>query len=860
MNTPLSAEQLANWREKLKQGREKLAEHFARQRDPRWVMKRATDMVDVIIREVWQALALGERAAAIAVGGYGRAQQFPHSDIDLLVLLPENPDQALSAAVEQLIGALWDVGMEVGHSVRTLSECMAEAAGDITIETTLLENRWLIGNAQLHTALNQQLEAHIDPVAFFEAKQFEQQQRHNKYFGVANNLEPNVKESPGGLRDLQTILWISKASGLGDSWGALVEGGILTAQEARLIRHSEHQLQCLRIDLHLTAKRREDRLIFDLQQQVALRWGLQDSASRRASEQLMQLYYRAARLVSQLNGILLPNLKARLYSQVRQVSHVLNERFRTLNGMLAVRRPDVFEKTPSAILEGFLLLQRHPELTGFTPKTLRALWHARGKINGAFRRDPANQALFLQMFREPAGLTRGLRRMNLYGVLGRYLPAWGRIVGQMQHDLFHVYTVDEHILMVVRNLRRFASPAFNHEYPFCSKLLNDFERPEALYLAGLFHDIAKGRGGDHSKLGMADAREFCQTHGLPPEDIDLVEWLVGEHLTMSAVAQKEDIYDPETVQAFAERVGDVRRLTALYLLSVADIRGTSPKVWNAWKGKLLEDLYTSTLRMLARGGQVDTESELEERRNEARNLLRLSLVPDGVEEKLWKQLDTVYFLRHEAREIAWHARVLNRFVDTDTPIVKARISTSKEGIKVLVYTPDQPDLFARICGFFGRTHYSIADAKIYTTRHGYALDTFHVFVPEHFDGDYRDLINYVEFELAALLTRQAPLAPPSGGRINRHLKYFPIEPQVSIRPDDRGNYHVLSIVTGDRPGLLARIAWVLSRHQVSVQSAKIMTLGSRVEDSFLLQGGALNDAKRALQLEGELLDELQLQG
>lgn len=282
MNTPLSAEQLANWREKLKQGREKLAEHFARQRDPRWVMKRATDMVDVIIREVWQALALGERAAAIAVGGYGRAQQFPHSDIDLLVLLPENPDQALSAAVEQLIGALWDVGMEVGHSVRTLSECMAEAAGDITIETTLLENRWLIGNAQLHTALNQQLEAHIDPVAFFEAKQFEQQQRHNKYFGVANNLEPNVKESPGGLRDLQTILWISKASGLGDSWGALVEGGILTAQEARLIRHSEHQLQCLRIDLHLTAKRREDRLIFDLQQQVALRWGLQDSTSRAA--------------------------------------------------------------------------------------------------------------------------------------------------------------------------------------------------------------------------------------------------------------------------------------------------------------------------------------------------------------------------------------------------------------------------------------------------------------------------------------------------------------------------------------------------------------------------------------------------
>lgn len=857
----LTAERITAWRTRLQTERQKLAERFARNRDPSSLLKRTTDTIDSIISEAWRALALGDEAAIIAVGGYGRGQQFPYSDIDLLVLLPNAPAESLSSRVTQLIGALWDMGMEVGHSVRTVGECIEEAGNDITVETTLLENRLITGNADYAAALNHALAIHIDPVAFFEAKQFEQQQRHNKYFGVSNNLEPNIKESPGGLRDLQTILWISKAAGLGEGWAGLVARGMLTSTEARLIRQSEKQLERLRIDLHHAARRREDRLIFDLQQQVAQKWGLVDTPAMRASEQLMQLYFRAARVVTQLNGILLPNLKAQLYSQITHVSCEINEQFTTLNGMLAICTPDVFKRNPAAIFDAFLLLQRDPALTGFTPQTLRAMWHARSRINDRFRRDPDNRARFLQLFREPRGLTRTLRRMNLYGVLARYIPAWGKIIGQMQHDLFHVYTVDEHILMVVRNLRRFALPAFNHEYPFCSRLLNDFERPDVLYLAGLFHDIAKGRGGDHSDLGRADARTFCQDHGLLAEDVDLVEWLVGEHLTMSAIAQKEDIYDPDTVARFAERVQTPRRLTALYLLTVADIRGTSPKVWNAWKGKLLEDLFQSTLRVLVRGGALDMESALEERKDEARAQLQLALVPAGVEEKLWKELDTVYFLRHESLEISWHARVLNRFVNSPDPIVRAKLSRSKEGIKVLIYTPDQPDLFARMCGFFGRAQYSIADAKIYTTRHGYALDTFHVFVPQTFDGDYRDLINYIEFELAALLKRQDSLSPPSGsgGRVSRHIKHFPIEPQVSIRPDDRDRYFVLSITTDDRPGLLARIAWTLSRHQVSVQSAKIMTLGERVEDSFLLEGNALRNPKTTRLIEGELLDILQLQ-
>jgi len=854
---PYDVEQVKHWREALKARRAALAETYRSNRDPVSYLKQHSQSVDHAIQALWSALGIGQQASLLAVGGYGRGQLFPYSDIDVLVLLPLDASPLLTEEVTQLIGLMWDIGLEVGHSVRTIGECLQESACDITIETNLMENRLVAGANAPYLELIKALECQRDPLTFFEGKTLEQQQRHNRFFGVTNNLEPNIKDSPGGLRDLQTLIWISKAIGLGDNWDPLVERGILTHAEARLIKHGERQLERLRIDLHLLAHRREDRLIFDLQQQLGQVNGLEDTEVKRASEQVMQLYFRAARTVSQLNGILLPNLRARIYSQVPRVTEVLNQRFYSVNGMLGIRRPEVFKEHPGAILEAFLMLQQHPELTGFAPRMLRALWHARARINERFRNDPANRALFMQIMRT-SGLTRSLRRMNLYGVLGKYLPAFGRIVGQMQHDLFHVYTVDEHILMVVRNLRRFAISAFNHEYPFLSRLSNDFERPEVLYIAGLFHDIAKGRGGDHSQLGMADAREFCEQHGLPEKDTELVVWLTREHLTMSHIAQKQDIYDPEIVQRFADRVATPRRLSALYLLTVADIRGTSPKVWNAWKAKLIEDLYHATLQVLEHGGAVDTRSALEARKAEALATLRLHAVPVNAEQNLWKQLDIVYFLRHEAREIAWHARVLNRFVAASEAIVRARLSDDKEGIQVLVYTPDQPELFARICAFFGRTNYSIADAKIYTTRNGYALDTFHVFIPENHVGDYRDMINFIEFELAASLHQTGAIELPSGGRISRHLKYFPITPQVIIRPDDKANYFVLTIVAGDRPGLLARIAKVLTETQLEVHSAKIMTLGSRAEDSFLITGPKLSDDKAVIALEGKLFNALRI--
>jgi [protein-PII] uridylyltransferase len=499
---------------------------------------------------------------------------------------------------------------------------------------------------------------------------------------------------------------------------------------------------------------------------------------------------------------------------------------------------------------------QHPELRGMTARTLRALWRARSLVNGKFREDSIARLLFLHILQQPRGIVHEFRRMNQYGILGRYLPEFGRIVGQMQHDLFHVYTVDQHILMVVRNLRRFTMPEFAHEFPLCTELMAGFERRWLLYVAALYHDIAKGRGGDHSELGTRDARAFARNHGLAQQDRELVEFLVQRHLAMSHVAQKQDVYDPEVVRAFADRVRTERRLVALYLFTVADVRGTSPKVWNAWKGKLLEDLFRATRRVLT-GEPLARDAALAEKQGEAARLLRLYALSDAVKEKLWASVDTAYFLRHDAQEIAWHTRNLHYRVDADKPVVKARLAPFGEGLQVMVYTRDREALFARICGYFERAGFSIAEAKVHTTRNGYALDTF-VVMGEGRDAHYQDRIAMIETELAAEVQSGAPLGPPRGGRLSRRVRHFPISPRVDVRPDERGAYHVLSIVAADRPGLLYGVARILARNRINLQTARINTLGDRAEDVFLISGESLSDSKTVLQLEQDLLEELQI--
>ncbi len=842
-------------REQLREGRQAIVDDYLHDRRPERLLKRIARHADQILTQAWQAFSMPSSTTLVAVGGYGRGELFPYSDIDLLILLPAPPDAALREKLEQLVQLFWDLGLEIGHSIRTVDECMSESAADITVQTSLLEARRITGSRTLFKALQQRHAQAMDASGFFQDKILELRQRHVKYENTPYSLEPNCKESPGGLRDLQVIIWVSKAAGLGRSWRELADSQIITRTEARQLAEKERAFKDIRIRLHLHAGRREDRLVFDVQGPIAETFGFTATEDRRASEVLMQRYYWAAKAVTQLNSILLLNIESRLFPQPL-ASRPVNERFNEVNGMIDIAHDEVFEQTPSAMLEIFLLLERYGELKGMTARTQRALWHARFRIDTQFRRDPNNRELFLQILQSPKGVTHALRGMNQLSILGRYLPNFRRIIGQMQHDLFHVYTVDQHILMVVRNVRRFTIPEHSHEYPFCSQLIANFSQPWLIYIAALFHDIAKGRGGDHSVLGKSDARRFCRDHGLSKQDTELVVFLVEHHLLMSQVAQKQDLSDPDVIRAFVKTVKTERRLTALYLLTVADIRGTSPKVWNAWKGKLLEDLYRMSLRVL--GGEApSTDRVLQNRQQEARATLRLHGLPDEAHDLLWKRLDVGYFLRHDAAEISWHTRVLQEHLDDEQPVVRCRIAPIGEGLQVVVYLRDRADLFARICGYFDRHNFSILDAKVQTTRHGYALDTFLVSEPS-FAENYRELIALVEHDLALWVQSDATLPSPGKARLSRLSRTFPITPTVHLSPDERGQYHLLSVSANDRPGLLYSIASVLARYKVNLHTAKIATLGERVEDVFVVDGPMLSNARAQIALESDLLDALRI--
>ena len=838
-------------------------------RGVRGLLQRLSHLTDDTLRQLWQNAGFDDGFCLVAVGGYGRGELYPYSDVDVLLLMPDGTspesDDALKQKIEGFIGSCWDTGLEIGSSVRTVAECIQESSGDITIQTSLLESRLITGSVKLFKAFQKSYAQAMDPKAFFVAKTLEMRQRHLKFESTPYSLEPNCKESPGGFRDLQVVLWVAKAAGFGDSWESLERKGLATAFEAKQLKRNEETLALIRTRLHLAAKRREDRLVFDLQHAVAQSLGLgQDDEgnfnARLASEALMKRYYWAAKAVTQLNQILLLNIEERLNGS-QQALVPINERFADKGGMLEVTSDDVYVQNPHAILETFWVYVSTVSIKGFSARTLRALYNARTLMDGKFRNDPANREMFVRILQAPRGITHAIRLMNQTSVLGRYLWSFRRIVGQMQHDLFHVYTVDQHILMVLRNVRRFFMPEHAHEYPFCSQLAAGWDKPWILYAAALFHDIAKGRGGDHSQLGRTEVRKFCRDHAIDKDDAKLIEFLVGEHLTMSHVAQKQDLSDPDVIQAFAKRVGNERNLTALYLLTVADIRGTSPKVWNAWKGKLLEDLYRYTTRVLG-GRAPDADAEVEARKRDALTNLALYALPFEAHKNLWETLDVSYFMRHDAADIAWHTRQLSRSLSVAKTenkamgvTVRARLSPVGEGLQVMVYSPDQPDLFARICGYFDQAGFSIWDAKVHTTTNGYALDTFQV-ISSHFEEHYRNLINMVEVGLAETITEQKPLPPVSKARLSRRVKSFPMQPRVFMRPDERAQKWLLSITASDRVGLLYSVARVLAKHKVNLQLAKISTLGERVEDNFLVDGAVLHQKNAVVEIETELLEAL----
>ncbi len=857
---------LLSLRHALQNGFLALKTDFSKNKNINHLFRQHRKLIDQLLVQLWGELSTNTNCCLIAVGGYGRGELYPHSDIDLLILIPENTQDnvRLNNEIEHLIGMMWDLGLNVGHSVRSLSECITEAQKDITVQTNLLESRILAGNKSLYKHFLNHTNNISDPLAFFEAKLKEQDQRHARYNDTAYNLEPNIKESPGGLRDLHMITWLVRAlhpnSSLGSSvcnvWSLLIRQHVISEQEAKQIRYHEKKLQALRIQLHFLSGRREDRLLFDFQNEIAHTLGYKNTPRKRASEQLMQTYYRSVKFVELMNEILLKQFR-QILSVKPPIINQINAHFESHDGLLEAKYPNLLQQQPSAIFEAFLLLQQKPELKGMGASLLRNLQRVRSLVNRDFRNDPKNKKRFIEILSQPNGVNHALRAMNRYGILGSYIPAFGRIIGQMQHDLFHVYTVDEHILNVLANLRRFSKPELRHEFPLCSQLFSEFNAPHLLYLAALFHDIAKGRGGDHSSLGCVDAIKFCKLHGLPKADGALVAWLVESHLKMSLIAQKTDLSDPSVIESFANLVQDERRLNALYLLTVADIRGTSPLVWNAWKARLLESLFHATKRALVEPA-FHAKQTIATRINEASEKLNRFGISTKTYQQLWAQFGENYFVRHESDEIAWHSRLLTPHLNSVTPIVRARLSPHGDGIQVMIYTKNQNDIFARICNFFDRMGYDIVEAKIYTTQHAYALDTFTILDQSGKSVSYTGLLKFIETQLTSKLGENETLESPLKGRLSRQVKHMPIQAQITIAEEAENNNHKLDIIANDCPGLLATIAQQFLKYDIELHNAKINTLGNRAEDTFLIsaRSGHKLDTQRIDSLLHSLLKEI----
>jgi len=827
------------------------------------LLPRRARLLDLALKGLWgRHLPADAPAALVAVGGYGRGELHPHSDVDVQVLVAdgalEGSREGLRAPLEAFLTALFDLGPAIGHSVRTPAQC-AEEAADLTVATNLMEARLLAGPPGLFRAMQEAVspERIWPSAAFFEAKRREQEARHGRFHGTAYNLEPHLKEGPGGLRDLQTVAWVAHRHFGTASLRELVEHGFLTEAEHRALVEARAFLWQARYALHLLAGRREDRLLFDHQRALAERFGYRDGGPNLAVEQFMKRYYRTVAEIGLLNELLLQLFEQTLLPEGEEPPHPLGRRFQARRGYLEAARPGLFRRHPHAMLEAFLLLQQHPQLKGLSAATVRQLRQHLHRIDEAFRRDLRARSLFMEILRQPRGVARALRLMTRYGVLGAYLPALGQVQGLMQHDLFHVYTVDEHTLRVIRNLRRMADPGRREELPLCADLMQSrIPKPELLYLAALFHDIAKGRGGDHSELGAAEAEAFCRLHGLSDYDTALVSWLVRDHLLMSTTSQRRDISDPAEVAAFARRVGDPSRLDHLYLLTVADIRATNPTLWNSWRDALLLELYDAAMRLLRRGVEPprDRAERAAARRREALELLRAHGVEEAAVERVWGRLEEDYFLRHSPDEIAWHTQALadwepEREEDGGAPLVLIRHRTPLRGTEIFVHTRADAGLFARTTRALDRLGLDIVDARILSTRDGWTLDTYIVLER---DGEAVNSPHRAEEIYHRLRTVLAPGRAGAAGEepprpLPRRLRPFRIPTRVRFG-DDRDGRTLVELTALDRPGLLSRIAEALLECRVRLHSARVATFGARAEDLFHVtgpDGRPLDDGRRA---------------
>ncbi|NQV87515.1 MAG: [protein-PII] uridylyltransferase [Woeseiaceae bacterium] len=795
-------------------------------------------LIDDLLLRLWNDHVAECGAALIAVGGYGRGELHPGSDVDVMILLPESFPESREESLSAFITSLWDVGLEVGHSVRNVQQCFDEASVDLSIATTLMEARRLAGPEDLF----QQMLDVIEPdrmwpsPKFFAEKRKEQISRHHRYHDTAYNLEPNVKGSPGGLRDIQMIGWVAKRHFGASTLAELVDHKFLTSKQLQRLQEGEQFLWRIRYALHILTGRREDRLLFDHQTRIAEMLGYEDAAYTLAVEQLMQRYYRTVMELSRLNEMLLQQFEEAILMDPNAPAEPLNARFQVKNGFLQTTDERVFARDPSALLELFLLLQQNPDLRGVSAYTIGSIKRNLRLIDDEFRQNPRNHRLFLNILRASEGVTHELRRMNLYGVLGLYIPSFGRIVGRMQYDLFHVYTVDEHTLFVVSNLRRFALQRFNDEFPHCSEVMQTLDKPEIAYLGGLFHDIAKGRGGDHSELGAVDAEAFCLEHGLSKYEAGTVAWLVRHHLLLSTTAQKKDLGDPDVINEFAITVGDSVRLDYLYVLTVADVRGTDPKLWNSWKAQLFRDLYELTKQALRRGLENPIESEqlISEKQERARQYLDAAGVPQNDVDEVWALFNNNYFLRYRSSEIAWHTEWL---ADSDTRnvgLLDVRRRRTGDGVEAVLLTPQTKRTFAHAWAVLDELGMTIMDARIVPLDNGKSIDTYVFMESDRVVDIDEERINKIRRALTRILTASDDTVTRVTRAVTRQVRMFTTTTRVDFSPSTSDDQTVFELVTADRPGLLSKVGQVFIEQGINITSAKIMTIGERAEDVFYI--------------------------
>ncbi len=834
------------------------------------LLKEKSDFIDLILSCCWQHFlgAHAEQLSLCAVGGYGRRELFPHSDIDIIILLDSDDTTPYQEALSNLFTFLWDIGLKPGHSVRTIDECVSVALDDQTIMTSLMEISLIAGNAGLYDALKLRItpEKIWPSDEFFVAKMEEQRLRYAKFHDTAYNLEPNIKEGPGGLRDMQIIAWVFKRHYNSSTLKELIKYDFLPESEYIELIAARDVLWRIRYALHLLTNRAEDRLIFDYQRDLAEQFGFSsaDQHYNQDVEQFMQFYFKTVQGLERLNEMLLQLFNERFVTgdMACKVTPI-NDKFIAINGYLEAVNESLFEQHPLALLEVFLILQLNPQLKGIRATTIRLIRKNLHLIDDAFRTNKTANHFFIEIFRKPRGLTHELRRMNRYGVLAAYLPCFANIVARMQYDLFHIYTVDEHTLFVIRNLRRFSLEEHIAEFPLCNSVFLLIAKPELLYIAALFHDIAKGQNGDHSALGESIAHSFCVQHDISAHDTHLITWLVRSHLMMSVTAQRKDISDPDVIHEFAQQVGSVEYLNHLYLLTVADIRATNPELWNAWKDSLLKELYSATHKALRHGLQSPAAlaDRLRENKQEAKDEL-LKLGPsEEIIESAWRHTSDDYFLRYSADEIAWHTMAIASSTESDLPLVLLRPQTQHGSAEVFVYTKDLGPIFSISTATLDQLGLTILDARIMTTQDNYVLNSFQVLEQS---GEPINESCRVSHICTAL--RNNLLHGHVKGHINIHRRsksrqaqHFPIPTSITFFADPLNRHTIIELITTDHAGLLSKIGSAFIKQHVNLLSAKITTIGSRAEDMFYItdqQLQPITDPDKQNQIREEMLKML----